>query len=303
MIETKDIASKRMKQMISVLYIIRRFTNKTLFRLTSNRKTNVFVMPKRKFKRSNDIKILEFAGLKTAVFTKNNPNNHYVIYLHGGGYLLKGKQNHHQFITDLNQELCGTILMVDYPTSNESTVLNTIEKTKDAIKEIMSTYKNAIFNLCGDSAGGGLALVVYKELLKSKNTQIQQLFLLSPWVDVSMSNPDIMALEKKEFMFTKEELISCANAYAGDHELTNQILSPIYGEGYNINNIVIYAGTRDILYPDILKFATTNKKIILYEFTDLPHVFPLFPSASERLFVISDIVSKIIDDSLDNMAE
>ncbi|MBU1019950.1 MAG: alpha/beta hydrolase [Firmicutes bacterium] len=291
MIEVKQIASKKMLKTISMFMLIRKLSKKTLFWFTS-RKPQVFVLPKRKMYRKNQIEVAEFKGLKTVTFKAKSPSNTHIIYLHGGAYRLKGKQNHYEFISDLNQKLRGTISLIDYPTNEESKMANTVSKTKEAIKAIMIQYPKQSFYLVGDSAGGGLALVIYK-LLQQEDKQIIKLFLMSPWVDATMSNPLIDQLEEHEFMFTKEELLLEAIQYAGEAELNHLHLSPLYDDGFDLENIIIYAGNRDLLFPDIRKFAEINPKITLYEYALLPHVFPLFPKGVERKEVIQDIVQKI----------
>jgi acetyl esterase/lipase len=291
MIQTKNIATKQMLRTISMMNFIHKITKKTLFGLMKNR-PQVFVLPNRKLQKKHTIEVTEFAHLKTVIFHSNDMSKHHIIYLHGGAYQLKGKQNHYQFIADLNQECQGTISFIDYPTSEESTVLETLSKTKEAIIALIQQYPTMNFYLAGDSAGGGLALVLY-QLLSKENITIKHLFLMSPWVDVTMSNPEIDRLAEYEFMFTKEELQLSAIAYAGETELNHGYVSPIYDDYYNVEKITIYAGKRDILYPDIMKFVQTNPKIQLFEYPLLPHVFPLFPGKVERNDVIQNIAHQI----------
>ncbi|MBN2604568.1 MAG: alpha/beta hydrolase [Bacilli bacterium] len=291
MIQTKNIATKQMLRTISMMRVIRKITKKTLFGLTKDR-PQVFVLPKRKLQKHHLIEVTEFAHLKTVIFHSNEKSHHHLIYLHGGAYQLKGKQNHYQFIADLKQKCQGTISFIDYPTSEEATVLETVSKTKEAIISLIQQYPTMNFYLAGDSAGGGLALVLY-QLLSKENITIKHLFLMSPWVDLTMSNSDIDRLTSKEFMFTKEELQLAAITYAGETALNHVYLSPIYNDCFNVEHITIYAGKRDILYPDILKFVQTNPKIQLFEYPLLPHVFPLFPGKVERNDVIQNIAYQI----------
>lgn len=292
MIKTKNIASKKMLSTISMLQKMNKLSHRTLYGFSSHG-TQTFSLPKRKLYHINQIEVEEYNNLKTVVFKAQTPSKHHIIYLHGGAYQLKGKQNHYQFLSELNQSLEGTISMIDYPTSAESTAQNTVLKTKEAVQEIMNQNPDASFYLCGDSAGGGLALVLDKLLRQDKDNCIKALFLMSPWVDLSMINKEIDALLVKEFMFSKEELLQAAHQYAGGIALNDILLSPIYDDCYNIDKITIYAGNQDILFPDIKQFTEQNPKITLYEYLELPHVFPLFPGGIERLDVIDDIVHRI----------
>ena len=70
-------------------------------------------------------------------------------------------------------------------------------------------------------------------------------------------------------------------------------LSPTFGTLEGLQNVTIFVGTREILYPDILAFyeklKEKNIKTELFVGEGLNHVYPLFP-IPEADSAISNIV-------------
>lgn len=287
MIIHHNIMSNKMKSMISFLKLVHKCTKRTLFSF-GNRKEHVFFLPKKSVYKTNEVK--HYVKHKMDVFqltSKQLDNKKHIIYLHGGAYVHKGQHNHYSFLDDLNKELKGKTTYIDYPKAPMYTVSSVIQITKDIIVEIMNENVQDEFIFMGDSSGGNLTLEVTKALsLQNK------VIVFSPWMDLSMDNPDIDMMNHKEFMYTKGELMEAAKKYYSDTSPKDKMVSPLFGD-YGNSNITIHAGDRDILYPDVLLFEQMNTNIKLNVYHDLPHVFPVFPGTKERKAVIKDILIDI----------
>lgn len=53
--------------------------------------------------------------------------------------------------------------------------------------------------LMGDSAGGGFVLALAQFMKQEEVPQPSQLILLSPWLDLSLSNPNIKEIDPSDF--------------------------------------------------------------------------------------------------------
>jgi len=53
--------------------------------------------------------------------------------------------------------------------------------------------------MMGDSAGGGFALALAQKLKNESIDQPAQIILLSPWLDITLTNPDIKEIDRKAF--------------------------------------------------------------------------------------------------------
>ena len=107
------------------------------------------------------------------------------------------------------------------------------------------------FYFLGDSAGGGFCLSLAQILRNAHFKKMpEKIVLLSPWIDISMSNPEIKELEKKDLLLDPKSLLICSRNFADDLDLKDPIVSPLYGAMENLNNIGIFVGTHEIFLPD-----------------------------------------------------
>ena len=142
----------------------------------------------------------------------------------------------------------------------------------------------------------GKSILAFAEnlLLEKQPVQPKELILLSPWLDLTMSNPEIHAVEKVDRMLHLGALRAAAKAYSGGSDLSNYLLSPINGETSGLGKISIFIGTHDILEPDCRKFRDqvnrSGGSIIFHEYRDMQHVWMLFPIPEAR-----DAFREIVD--------
>ena len=102
-------------------------------------------------------------------------------------------------IESLSKSSNASVHIIDYPLLPQGTVDITVPKTIECIDELMTTNKIQSIYLSGDSAGGGLALSIAHQMTHSS---VKELFLLSPWLDVSTTNEGI------EYLINKDPILS-----------------------------------------------------------------------------------------------
>ncbi len=231
--------------------------------------------------------IIEMNGMKVLKLQGSVTKESYVIYFHGGGFVMPTNGFHLHFITNLFFKVDTTLYFIDYPLAPRMKAPELLESLESVIKQIQKEEPNKLMVLMGDSAGGNLALVLSKRF-----SNVQRLFLMSPWMDLSMSNPLIDSNHHKEVMFTKGQLLDAAKAYQGNYDFLNPKISPIYDD-FSHQTITIFSGINDILYFDSAKFAKLNPLVELHEYPGLPHDFMTFVSGKEQSQVIDIIVEKM----------
>ncbi|WP_434751036.1 alpha/beta hydrolase fold domain-containing protein [Paenibacillus amylolyticus] len=65
-------------------------------------------------------------------------------------------------------------------------------------------------------AGGGLSLALAQYLLEQGLPQPKDIILLSPWLDITLNNPQVLAMIDKEPMLNWEMLVEAGKRYAGE---------------------------------------------------------------------------------------
>lgn len=268
--------------MVRWLLLISKFVMRTTLLDRSIRKSNTHPVAA-----PNDVVKNSYAGLDVYSYPKTS--NAHLIYLHGGAYKNQMMKMHFNFARDLANQSNATVHIIDYPLLPEGTVDVTVPKTLECINELRKQYKPSSMYLCGDSAGGGLALSVAHQLPQNA---INELFLISPWLDVSTTNEGIAFLEKKDPILSVQGLQKCGNKYSL-HRPKDPIASPLYEEQSLSQAIHIYAGTHDLLFPDVLKYEYLHQDIHLHVFHKGVHCCSIIPGTKAKQDTINDIASHI----------
>ncbi|WP_449355501.1 alpha/beta hydrolase fold domain-containing protein [Virgibacillus natechei] len=211
----------------------------------------------------------------------NKPTEKQILYLHGGAYVNQPLIFHWNFLGKLAKETGATIYVPIYPKAPNHQYLESFNKVFPIYEELMS--KSGADNLVfmGDSAGGGFALALAQLILEKGLPQPKQIILLSPWLDITMKNPDLCAFEKLDPMIGIHGAVEMGKSYAGDTDPNYYLLSPINGEKKGLGQISVFVGTHEVLFPDIRKFKNQaeaqGEKINYFEYPKMNHVFPVYP--------------------------
>ena len=177
-----------------------------------------------------------------------------ILYLHGGSYIAELTPTYWNFLSDLTQDTGATIIVPDYPLAPQYNYTDVFNMIMPLYKQTVKKVKSENLIVMGDSAGGGMALALVQKIGQEELTKPSETILISPWLDVTMENSEITKAQEKDKMLNAELLKLAGISYAGEGEDTkNYLVSPIYGPIENLENIVIYTGTYDILNPDVHK--------------------------------------------------
>ncbi|MDY0278509.1 MAG: YqiA/YcfP family alpha/beta fold hydrolase, partial [Acholeplasma sp.] len=253
-INHREKISFKLFVIISLLTLISRISRKKLWSLVENKKTK-FVLPLKKHKAN----VFDIEGIKVIKFSTNAvDNSKFVVYFHGGGFVMSGNRRHYSFLMKFNKMTNFNCYYIDYPLAPKHKAIEVISSVESVVNKIFDLERNKELILVGDSAGGNLALVIGNRFSIAKD-----ILILSPWLDLTMTNKKIEPMEKKEIMFSKNNLLEAAKKYQGNLELDNILISPIYNDFSN-KRIGIFAGTDDLLFPDVLKFTEGKDNIELH---------------------------------------
>ena len=228
--------------------------------------------------------VSEFQVLGKSVVTlqpKSKSSTKHVLYFHGGAYLLEGSVVHWNIIQNIAKKANCTVSYIDYPLAPESTYIDTFDMVQQAYNKLIYDFPDSEFIFMGDSAGGGLALAFAQKLLNEKAAiQPIKLVLFSPWLDMSMENQEIKTIEKFDKILSVVALRKAASLYSGGDDLSNYLLSPIHGNFDGLGEVLVFYGTHEILYPDVLKLKTITANLGNFhfrEFDKMQHDWVLFP--------------------------
>lgn len=242
---------------------------------------------------SIDKKVFMGRNAYTAIPFQKKSNIH-VLYFHGGAYIYGLKNYHYNFISRIMDTIGCTVTIPDYPLAPH-------HMAEDAFTLAIESYKWTVEKsgadkivLMGDSSGGGLALGLAQHLRDQQMPQPKHIILLSPWLDVTMQNPDMAAIDKLDPILSIEGLKMAGQAYAGFQDPKNPTISPMYGTFENLGAISLFTSTNDILNADARTFKRMSEKqgvgIRYEEYSGLFHDWMVFNIRESR-----DVIAKITE--------
>lgn len=215
-------------------------------------------------------------GRNVFTLSPKTGGHHYkhILYLHGGAYVQNFTRPHWDFLSLLVNRCNCMITAPDYPLAPGHTYKDAFAMVSDVYKELIKTVDPAEFVLMGDSAGGGFALAL-AQLMRNENLPLPgQVILLSPWLDLSLSNPEIKDIDPSDFFLDVEGLKLAGKAYAGDTDPHHYLLSPINGSLERLARISVFMGSREILVADARKLvAMAEASGLAINYREYPGMF------------------------------
>ena len=274
---------------------MKRTVNRMRQRVESGDRT--YSEPSRRMHRKHRISQRQLNGhLVWTIAPKDNASAKHVIYLHGGAYVNSFAPQHWTFISKLVQALNCTVTAPNYPHAPEHFVHDVFELLLSLYRELAAGAGASNITFMGDSSGGGISLALAQRLREDGLDQPGQIILLSPWLDASLSHPDIPELDKIDPFLGVEGLKYGGAVYARDVDPKCYLVSPVYGSLKDLAPITLFIGTRDILLPDCHKLrdrAAEERVALDYrEYDGMVHDWMLGP-LPEAKHVIAEIVDKI----------
>ena len=203
-----------------------------------------------------------------------------VLYLHGGTYVSEISGWHGVLISRMVDAGCRVEVPI-YGLAPEHTYREAFDFLPRVYRELVQDVEPARTLLAGDSAGGGLALALAQVLSEAGLPAPARLLLISPWLDLTMSNPDIREVEETDPWLNPVGILEAAKEWAGGADLTDPRLSPIHGPMTGLPPMDLYIGTRDLLWPDTRRLYDQVRRAggeaHLFEEEGALHIHPLLP--------------------------
>lgn len=238
-------------------------------------------------------------GVQTFAFYGSEKAKTAVIYLHGAGYVRPPRKQHWRFAYRLAKSSKAVVIFAIYPKAPTHVFNEAYEILTKLYLQTREKYEKVI--LSGDSSGGGLAVGLAEDFLIKDIPQPDALILLSPWLDITLSHPDIPQYEKRDPIVCVSNDRIWGAAWANGANLKDYRVSPLYGQVQGLAPTYIFIGTREALYPDAIEFIgkLSQEGVFVRGFVGqgMNHVYPIYPipEARKALKQISNIISKEIN--------
>jgi acetyl esterase/lipase len=276
---------------------MKRTVNRMRQRVESGERT--YTEPSRRLQEKHQVSKRNVNGhLVWTIAPRENPSGKHVIYLHGGAYVNSFASQHWELISKLVQALNCTVTAPNYPHAPEHYVHDVFAFMLPLYNELATANGSSNVTIMGDSSGGGISLALAQRLREDGLAQPRRLILLSPWLDATLSNPEIAEFDKIDPFLGVEGMKYGGAAYARDVDPKSYLVSPVYGSVKDLAPISLFIGTRDILFPDCRKLRNQAEaegvRIDYREYDEMVHDWMLgpLPEAKHAIAEIVDLIGR-----------
>ena len=232
--------------------------------------------------RTKNQHMVDYNGMTVVCVNMNDDYTRAIIYLHGGGYVRQPRLYHWKYINKLASRV-GNVLVPIYPKAPNHHPNEAFEQLTKLYLQLCDKYEQIV--LMGDSSGGGLALALAQYWGELNYKQPTKIILFSPWVDLTLSNPEIESYQKIEPLICAASERIWGKVWARDLPLTDSRISPIFGRMDKLGKVVLYTGDREILYPDLCRLYELMKGNADVKFIvghGMNHVYQIYPIPEAR---------------------
>lgn len=228
-----------------------------------------------------DVMIGEMPGEWVSV-DRAHMKKYVILYCHGGGYSTGSHIYARTLTTKLAASTSMDVLSFDYRLAPEHPYP---AATEDAMKAwdylMLFGYGARDVIVAGDSAGGNLALSLVLKLKEQKRLLPRGLVLMSPWTDLTASGESYVEKAELDPVLDAAYLDRMILNYAQGRELTDPLISPLFGDFSGFPPIYIQVGDNEVLLSDsqVLhqKLIEANVSVKLDVFKGMWHVFQMSP--------------------------
>ncbi len=230
------------------------------------------------------------------VFPENRNKDKIILYFHGGMYVCGSPKGHRMHVVKFATGSRKGAYVFDYRLAPEHTFPAALDDSIAAYNALLEAgYQPKNISFAGDSAGGGLCLAALLAI-KDKGMELpEKAAVLSPWTDLALTGESYRT-NIKSCLSPHGSAQNCSRFYAGDNDSKNPYVSPLYGDLEGLPPIKIYAGEKEILRDDSIRFYEKAKDagvdVSLTVGKGMCHCYPAFsPMFSEAKAAMEDICS------------
>lgn len=211
-----------------------------------------------------------------------------LLYLHCGGYVLNpGKAG---LVEALPLAGIGgyTIIAVDYRMAPQHPYPAAIDDAFAVYQELLQTTPASQIGIFGSSSGGAMSLIVPMMCQEKGIAQPSAVMAGTPWSDLNKIGDTYFSHEGVDQTMVSYEgwLKDAVRVYAGDHDLKDPHLSPVYGDYSNFPPLLLIAGTRDLFLSNTVrvqaKMLAAKRPVELIVYEGISHAqYFFFPDVPE----------------------
>jgi acetyl esterase/lipase len=222
-----------------------------------------------------------------------------ILHLHGGGYVVGSAISYRNFVGHIARRANARAFVADYALAPEQPFPAAMNDVR-ALHEGLVAEGFERIALCGDSAGGGLALSFLTDRA-ARPDRIVGVVGMSPWNDLSASGESMVSRANDDPLVSRESVSAAAAVYLGGRSPDAQA-SPLSGDISVMPPVHIHVGDAEVLLDDSLRFARRAEQsgidCEVHVWKGMVHVFPanvaMLQAANAALQMIGSFLQNVL---------
>lgn len=223
----------------------------------------------------------------------------YMLYLHGGAYVIGSPQSHRNLTANLAKHCSLRVAVIDYRLAPEHAFPAGLDDALAAYRGLLDMGVEAQdIVIAGDSAGGGLTLACALAARDAGLPMPAALVCLSPWTDLTNSSESMLSNAATEVMLSHAGTTNYAQQYLQGTDPRTPLASPLFANLAGLPPTLIQVADIEVLYNDSTRYAEASKKAgvetVLQVSPNLWHVWQLYagqmPEADDAIWRISHFI-------------
>jgi acetyl esterase/lipase len=222
-----------------------------------------------------------------------------ILYFHGGVYVIGSAATSIPLAGDLARRTGAKVITVDYRLAPENPYPAAVDDARAAYEGLLGQgIDPGQVALSGDSAGGGLAVATLLALRAAGTPLPSGAFLMSPYVDLTLSGETLTNKESLDPVLTPDGLRVRVPDYVAGADASDPLISPVFGDLSGLPPLLIQVGTHEILLSDAVRLAgraaVADVPVRLEVTAGVPHVFQGFAALLDEGDVALDRASEFL---------
>jgi monoterpene epsilon-lactone hydrolase len=210
-----------------------------------------------------------------------------ILYFHGGVYVIGSADSSVPLAADLARRTNAKVISVDYRLAPENPYPAAVEDARAAYEGLLSQGVHPRnIAISGESAGGGLTAAALLALRDADMPMPSSTFVMSPWVDLTLSGNTIVDRQDVDPILTGEALSLRVGDYVAGGNASDPRISPVFAGLYGLPPMLIQVGSHEILLSDAVRLAeraaNDDVAVTLEVVPGVPHVFQAYAGVLEE---------------------
>lgn len=229
------------------------------------------------------------------VVSERSEDQRVILHLHGGGYFMGSPKTHRGLASALARTARARVFLPDYRLAPEHLF-------PAALEDAVASYRWLLEDegvdprgiaVSGDSAGGGLAVSLMLEA-REEGLPLPACYVgMSPWTDLAGTGESITERNARDPWLDGTMVVPAARGYAGEYDLDDPRVSPLYGDLTGLPPMLVHVGTDEILFDDGRRLVERAREVgVKADFgpwEGMWHVFQAFPGVPESRRALREI--------------